>query len=345
MKPRVALGAIALLVSAGVLFHARGPVAQAQGSQTFRASTERVRIDALVTRNGLAVGGLHASDFEVLDNGAPQAIELAGGDEALSVGVALDTSGSVIGGRLEHLVAATQELFRLLTPHDRAFLLRFSTNLAIDSDVAHDPFRLGQILGAAQAAGSTSLWDAVATGLAHLTGSGRSLLLLLTDGYGNSNYLDAGRVTALASRSDVVVETILVFRDPETSFPPSSSAADVLRAIDAEAKRQTEADVKSIMDRTQGQGRVQITLNADALHRTLEPLVTLACRSGGSVMSAGNGPALAQQFATILSSFRARYVLSFEPAGTRDGAWHDLKVSVRGRDLKVSARAGYFSSR
>ncbi len=64
---------------------------------TFRARTELVRIDALVTDDGAPVAGLTASDFEVRDNGIRQRVTAAGTVEAVQLGVVLDVSGSMTG--------------------------------------------------------------------------------------------------------------------------------------------------------------------------------------------------------------------------------------------------------
>ena len=42
----------------------------------FSSKVEAVRIDVLVTENGRPVRGLQAGDFDVLDNGVPQPVDL-----------------------------------------------------------------------------------------------------------------------------------------------------------------------------------------------------------------------------------------------------------------------------
>src|SRR3954463_958936 len=74
---------------------------------TFSSRVEAVRVDVLVTENGLPVRGLAPADFELRDNGVPQQIDLISFDQVpLNVVLALDMSDSVAGERLQRLQAA-----------------------------------------------------------------------------------------------------------------------------------------------------------------------------------------------------------------------------------------------
>ncbi len=79
---------------------------------------------------------------------------------------------------------------------------------------------------------------------------------------------------------------------------------------------------------------VTITRPADALD-------TLPEETGGDVIREPDVDRLAARFATILESFRSRYLLSFTPSGPRTPGWHRLSVKVRGGG-KVRARKGYW---
>src|SRR5689334_3058476 len=100
MKALIALGLLAAVA----------PVAARQRSvpqATFRSGIDVVQLDVSVLRHGKPVRGLTAADFVVTDNGAPQAVDSVVVDQLpLSVQLVLDTSGSVVGSRLNHLIAA-----------------------------------------------------------------------------------------------------------------------------------------------------------------------------------------------------------------------------------------------
>lgn len=121
-----------LRFGAGLLL-AAVPLVQAQRSDqvpAFRSGVDVVRLDVSVLRNGVPVRGLTAADFVVTDNGAPQVVESVEVDQLpLSVQLVLDTSGSVSGDRLQHLIAAADGVVTALRPGEYAGLLTFSHRL------------------------------------------------------------------------------------------------------------------------------------------------------------------------------------------------------------------------
>jgi hypothetical protein len=75
-------------------------------------------------------------------------------------------------------------------------------------------------------------------------------------------------------------------------------------------------------------------------------LNSLVERTGGSLLSAEAGAALAPRFVRILDEFRSRYLLMYEPTRVpRGGAWHELTVRVKGHGLRTHARSGYFAGK
>src|SRR5216684_3181888 len=113
--------------------------AQQPSLPTFRGGIEIVRLDVSVTRGGVPVRGLSARDFIVSDNGVPQDVDSAALDQGpLDVQLALDTSGSVAGERLMHLLAAANGLLSALRAGDGAGLLTFSDTLRVRSRMTQD---------------------------------------------------------------------------------------------------------------------------------------------------------------------------------------------------------------
>ena len=80
--------------------------------QTFKAGVELVRVDVSVTRGGQPVRGLTAADFSIVDAGVPQRVNgvMLVEDLPLDVQMVLDTSGSVAGEELQHLIDAGRGL-------------------------------------------------------------------------------------------------------------------------------------------------------------------------------------------------------------------------------------------
>jgi Ca-activated chloride channel family protein len=64
--------------------------------------------------------------------------------------------------------------------------------------------------------------------------------------------------------------------------------------------------------------------------------------TGGQVWRAGKTDDLPARFLDVLHDIRARYVLSYTPAGVDTAGWHELEVKLRGRKGDVLARPAYY---
>ena len=110
---------LCLITSGSVRAVTQGP--------TFASKVEAVRVDVLVTEQGRAVRGLQAAEFEVLDNGVRQEVDLVSFEQIpLNAILVLDMSVSVAGERLDHLRAAARGLLDGLTAEDQAALVTFN---------------------------------------------------------------------------------------------------------------------------------------------------------------------------------------------------------------------------
>lgn len=196
-RPLIAFGASVLAASTAL-------------AQTFTSRIEAVRVDVLVTENGRPVPSLTPADFDLLDNGVPQKIDLASFEQIpLNVVLGLDMSASLQGLRLGHLQAASRTVLSGLKPGDRAALVAFSHVVSPGHGLTEDFDRIRSSLEQAQGAGLTSLIDASHAGM--LLGEsdvGRSLLILFSDGVDTASWLSADSVLETARRGDVVVYAV-----------------------------------------------------------------------------------------------------------------------------------------
>jgi VWFA-related protein len=167
---------------------------------------EAVRVDVLVSDGGRIVRGLQASDFEVVDNGVPQEVDLVSFERLpLNVVMVLDMSDSVAGERLEHLRAAGLTLLDQLTPDDEAALVTFSHAVRIHAPLTTDRSDVRAALGRAKGFGRTALVDAIHTGIVlGESGVGRSVLIVFSDGVDTSSWLSPDGLLDTARRTDAV---------------------------------------------------------------------------------------------------------------------------------------------
>jgi len=178
--------------------------------RSFSSTTLGVRVDVLVTDGRTAVGGLRAADFELRDNGVLQTVDVVdSSDVALNAVLALDTSASTTGKRQQDLVAASQALLDGLKSADRAALTTFSRaaapRIALTSDLSAVRAELLRIVPS----GETAIMDGVYVALTTtLSQSGRSLLVVYTDGGDTSSWLDPEEVLESAKRSNAVIYAV-----------------------------------------------------------------------------------------------------------------------------------------
>ena len=186
-------------------------VAQPQ-NPPFSAKIEMVRVDVLVTENGQPVRGLGPADFELLDDGVTQQVELVSFDQIpLNAILALDMSNSVAGDRLAHLRNAGRAVLDQLRVEDQGALVTFHHALGLGSDLTHDLKRVRSALDATDASGDTALVDGTYAAIMLAESDvGRTLLLVFSDGVDTSSWLSPEAVLDTAKRSDVVVYGVAV---------------------------------------------------------------------------------------------------------------------------------------
>lgn len=131
--------------------------------QVLRSGIEVVQVTATVRdAGGRLVGDLGADDFEVFDDGVPQAVtQFQRGRVPVSLGILLDVSESMYGQRMgDASLALDRFLVDLLEPTDEVFLVVFN----------HDP-RLEELSSWPSTTASTrSSRPAPGTATRHSTG-------------------------------------------------------------------------------------------------------------------------------------------------------------------------------
>jgi VWFA-related protein len=173
---------------------------------------ELVELYATVTdRSGSLVDGLAVSDFTVLDNGKRQTIskfEIVR-DLPLTLGLVLDTSGSMRESIGEAKRAAIDFVRAVMTPRDRGFAVGFSDRPALLMPMTPDGAALEIAFRDLPAFGNTALHDALVYSLYQYRGvRGRKAMVLLSDGDDTSSIVPFADALLFAQRSGVAIYTI-----------------------------------------------------------------------------------------------------------------------------------------
>jgi|KBSSwiS6_1023812.scaffolds.fasta_scaffold02756_3 VWFA-related protein len=180
----------------------------------FSSKVEAVRVDVLVTDRdkGGVVRGLQPRDFELLDNGVAQQVDLVSFEQIpLNVVLAFDMSESVSGDRLDQLRDASAKLLDGLTRDDQAGLVTFTQRVVLGSGLTKDLDAVRRHMTPLDDAGDTAVIDA--TYAAMMLGEsdvGRGLVIVFSDGVDTASWLTPELVLNTAKRSDVVVYAVSV---------------------------------------------------------------------------------------------------------------------------------------
>ena len=134
-------------------------------ASAFRAGIDLVNVTATVTdTTGRFVRDLTVDDFILYEDGEPQTIAHFDRERVpVSLGIVLDTSGSMVGDKIASAQQAIRRfMLELLDPDDEIFLVRFSDEVDVVQEWTQDRSRLEHAVRRITPTGGTALYDAVA---------------------------------------------------------------------------------------------------------------------------------------------------------------------------------------
>ena len=296
-----------------------------QDDATPEGGTLRVRVNLVNTYfsardKGGFLTGLHKDDCQVFENREPQAIKNFTQEKnlPLTVGILLDTSGSMETVLPLERDAAEDFLRNVIKPKDEAFLINFDINVDLLSDYTNSTRELRRGLDKAQintGAGTgsvtgnstprgTLLYDAVylATHDKLRQEAGRKVVVVLTDGEDQGSQVKLKEAIEAAQKSNAIIYVILI-RDSGFSF---------------------------------GGGGMGMSFGPGAMSQ-------LTKETGGRVINAGNGKHLDEAFQQISDELRTQYLVSYTPKNANiDGTFRTISITC-GNDVKVQSRKGYYA--
>lgn len=217
---------------------------------TFSSRFEAVRVDASVTRDGEAVKGLTAADFEIFDNGVRQEVQLVASDELpIDLVLALDMSDSVTRDRMEQLRKASEVALAGLRTQDRSALLTFNHRVVLRVPLTGSGAAIGTAFDHAFEPGNTSMIEAAYAALVHAdSGRGRSLAIVLSDGVDTASWLTLESVMETARRVDAVLFGVSTGAPRRTALEElaEASGGDLIRI---QSDQQLTAALTSVLER------------------------------------------------------------------------------------------------
>jgi VWFA-related protein len=299
-----------------------GGVSTAQGQDqtpTFRKNVNLVNVFFTVKdKHGALLANLPRDQFEVLEEGKPQAIKYftAENNLPLTLGIMVDSSQSMERMLPEEKVVATDFLRKVLTEKDLAFVISFDISVDLQQDLTSDIHLLRSGLDRARINVGTGgggfpgigqgpipishpkgtlLYDAIYLGASDMLSKqvGRKAMIILTDGVDQGSQSKLRDALEAAQRADVICYVLLMF-DPRYGSDMS-----------------------------------------DMSH--------LAEQTGGRAISVGNPDKLGKAFEQLSNELRSQYSLGYTPTNEKhDGTFR--KIEVKSKDgYKIQARKGYYA--
>jgi Ca-activated chloride channel family protein len=331
---RAARGVVALAAAAAFSLALAPQQPPADPAFSFHTSVTLTNVTATVTdASGRFVPNLRADDFEVYEDGQPRAIQQFESERVpVSLGLAIDTSGSMLGDKIAAAQSALNRfLDDLLDQRDQVFITRFDSRPTLVVDWTDDRRQAAATLGTLKPNGGTALYDAVADAVRRAsTGTRRKkAVVVISDGNDTSSRTNLDDLVALIRSSEVLVYAIGIDasgdlsplgpqtipvpspfpgKGPATRPAPRSSGS---RAPDYD--RVNPAALRGITDDTGGRTEV-IRAIAD-----LDPAT-----------------------ARIADELSRQYFIGYASAAPKDGRWHTIDVRLKHHgNYIIRARTGF----
>src|SRR5918994_6927479 len=185
-----------------------------QAQQVFRAGIDLTTFGVTVTdRKGNIVTDLTKDDFQIVEDGRPQAIQYFARGEgetspAMHLGLMLDASGSMQND-MKLAQSAAIKFLNMLPSAEDITLVDFDTQVRITQYPQRDFARLVERIRQRKPDGWTALYDALGTYLDGAGGqAGRKVLVMYTDGGETRSALSFSETLTLLKASEVTVYAI-----------------------------------------------------------------------------------------------------------------------------------------
>jgi Ca-activated chloride channel family protein len=170
-----------------------------------------VELPTSVVRNGKFVDNLAESAFKVLDDGQP--VKLAKFEQVkdlpLSLGMAIDTSGSMDAKMVEARNAGAAFFRNVLRKGDKAFVVSFDSQPRMIQKWTIDAGEINSGLARLRPEEATALYDAVVYSLYNFLGvKGQKALILVTDGKDTASKFSYEQALEYAQRAALPIYAI-----------------------------------------------------------------------------------------------------------------------------------------
>ncbi|HEX7280614.1 MAG TPA: VWA domain-containing protein [Vicinamibacterales bacterium] len=325
---------------------------QSQDGFRFKSGVELINVTATVTDgSGRFYGSLRREDFVVYEDNKPVEITHFSAERTpVSLGIVVDTSGSMVGEKWGAAVSSIDRFLRMMDDQlDEFFLYRFSANADLVADWSGDRDRLANSLRRIHPNGGTAMYDAAAEAvpMAHGGQNRKKAVVIISDGNDTSSRVGVSEVKQIVRETEVLVYAVGIDGNAEPTFqrPP------IIR------QPQPRLPIPFPFPGGRGTGRVPMpggyppsggrggTYSVGGGDRVnVMALREITDDSGGRTEIVRDFRDLDPAVSSIADELSQQYYLGYPSPGHRDGRWHTIRVELRDPSLKVRARKGYVAT-
>jgi Ca-activated chloride channel family protein len=307
----------------------------------FRSGVELINVTATVTDDdGRFVAGMRKEDFIVYDdNDRVDVTHFSNERVPVSLGILLDTSGSMTPDKMSSARGAIERFIRMLGAEDEMFLARFANVPEMVQGWTKDRRLLARALDSLYAGGGTAMYDGIADALpmAQRGKNRKKAIVVISDGNDTSSATTPRELKEMIRQSEVLVYAVGVDSRLQSAarggFPPRDPFP-IPFPIPGRRRFPVPPPIGSggTFGRGAGDG-----LDAGALRQITDD-------TGGRTEVVRDFADLDGATTRIADELSKQYYLGYASPGKKDGRWHTIKVEIRDRRLTVRARRGYVAS-
>jgi VWFA-related protein len=340
-----------------LLAFATSLLGQEQGGFKFKSGVELINVTATVTdRSGRFAGRLRKEDFVVYeDNKLVEVSHFSADRTPVSLGIVVDTSGSMAGDKWASAVLSINRFFGLMDNElDEFFLYRFSAGADLVADWTNNRDRLAQSLNRIHPNGGTAMYDAAAEAvpMAQSGQNQKKAVVIISDGNDTSSRVGVSEVKQLVRETEVIVYAVGIdgqgtptfqrpappIRQPQPRLPipfpfPGGRSGGGRIPFPGGGGYPGGGSTRGGTYSVGGDDRV----NVMALREMTDD-------SGGRTEIVRDARDLEPAVASIADELSQQYYIGYPSPGYKDGRWHTIRVEVRDPSLTVRARKGYIAT-
>lgn len=298
----------------------------------------------VLDRRGRPVIDLNKEDFEVYEDGKPQAIRYFSREmrQPLRIGLVLDTSNSARPALQFEKDAASEFVFNMLqgrSSRNQIFLQTFDATSSIIQDFTNDPQILNEKILELKAGGGKALYDAIYFACKEkMVRSGppantRRILVLVSDGRDVSSEHTIEEAISMARKAETLIYTI-----DNTSYGYANTAQKILERLAVE----TGGAAQDPLEVTPGTDIGTGYLSHGQIGETSQ---NKGLGAATGIYSATRLMQLADSLEAIGRELNEQYSIGYTPSNDKmDGTFRAIRVEARRKGVTVRAKPGYFAA-